>query len=247
MPGNYTLRKTYVDGDILAASDYVADHQQHIDNQDPQHTGDYSDNLSQMRTITDHGDVNSESLATTLAGEIERLRYAIKHIKEKLNGSTITQWYSKSYSTAVPNNSVTSAKIADGALVRHTPSTFASGVIAIGTSFTNLFGGAGIAWNQGRSYRVIAVGGFGGTISATSAPYSSAFQWRLTRNGTPLHTSNSSSCVLAAGMSIPFALPGVFWIDNNFSATGATYQVQAVKDDNDNAMLAFCTMSIWEL
>jgi hypothetical protein len=113
--GSYILRKTYVDGDILAASDYIADHQQHIDNQDPQHTDDYSLNIAQMRTYTDPGDVGSESLATTLAGEIERLRYAVKHIKEKLSGSTITQWYSKSYSVALSNGSVTTAKLADGA------------------------------------------------------------------------------------------------------------------------------------
>jgi len=115
MPGNYVLRKTYVDGDILSASDYVADHQQHIDNQTPQGTDDYSANVTQMRTTTDHGDVNSESLATTLAGEIERLRYAINHVKTTLNGSTVSQWYSKSYSVVVPNSTITSAKLANGA------------------------------------------------------------------------------------------------------------------------------------
>ena len=115
MPGNYTLRRTYVDGDILSASDYMLDHQQHIDNQDPQHTDDYSSSVTTMRSNTDHGDVNTESLATTLAGEIERLRYAIKHIKEKLNGSSIAQWYAKSYSLVVGNGTITTAKLADGA------------------------------------------------------------------------------------------------------------------------------------
>lgn len=115
MPGNYTLRRTYVDGDILSASDYVADHQQHIDNQTPQGTDDYSANVTQMRTFTDTGNVNSESLATSLAGELERLRYQIKHIKEAVSGSTLTQWYSKNYSLVVPNSSITAAKLADGA------------------------------------------------------------------------------------------------------------------------------------
>jgi hypothetical protein len=115
MPGNYTLRKTYVDGDILSASDYVADHQQHIDNQTPQGTDDYSANVTQYRANTDTGDVGSESLPSTLAGELERLRFAIKHIKGVINGTAVTQWYSKSYTTAVPNSSVTSAKLANGA------------------------------------------------------------------------------------------------------------------------------------
>lgn len=115
MPGNYTLRKTYVDGDILSASDYMADNQQHIDNQTPQGTDDYSANVSQMRTVTDSGDVNSESLATSLAGELERIRYVLNHIKTTINGSTVTQWYSKSYANVVGNGTVTTAKLADGA------------------------------------------------------------------------------------------------------------------------------------
>lgn len=115
MPGNYTLRRTYVDGDILSAADYVADHQQHIDNQTPDGTDDYSLNVSQMRTVTDTGDDNGESLATSLSGELTRLRYQIKHIKEKLNGSTVLQWYSKSYAVNVANGTITSVKLANGA------------------------------------------------------------------------------------------------------------------------------------
>jgi len=115
MPGNYTLRKTYVDGDILSASDYVADHQQHIDNQTPQGTDDYSANVTQMRTLTDTGSVNSESLATSLAGELERIRFVLKDIKTKMNGSAVLQWYDKSYAVVIPNGSVTAAKLANGA------------------------------------------------------------------------------------------------------------------------------------
>lgn len=115
MPGNYTLRRTYVDGDILSAADYVADHQQHIDNQTPQGTDDYSANVTQMRTVTSPGTVNGESLATSLAGELERIRFAIREMKGKIAGSTVLQWYDPSYSVAVPNASVTAAKLADGA------------------------------------------------------------------------------------------------------------------------------------
>lgn len=115
MPGNYTLRRTYVDGDILSASDYVADHQQHIDNQTPQGTDDYSASVTQMRTTTDSGDVNSESLPTSLGGELERIRFVLRDIKTKINGSTVSQWYSKSYSVVVPNSTITTAKLADGA------------------------------------------------------------------------------------------------------------------------------------
>lgn len=115
MPGNYVLRRTYVDGDILSASDYMADHQNHIDNQTPDGTDDYSLNVSQMRTITDTGDDNGESLATSLSGEIARIRFVLKHIKDTLSGSTVLQWYSKSYSVVIPNGTVTTVKLANGA------------------------------------------------------------------------------------------------------------------------------------
>lgn len=115
MPGNYTLRRTYVDGDILSAADYVADHQQHIDNQTPQGTDDYSANVTQMRTITNPGTVSGESLATSLAGELERLRFVLKDIKTKINGSAVLQWYDTAYAVSIPNGTVTTAKLANGA------------------------------------------------------------------------------------------------------------------------------------
>jgi microcystin-dependent protein len=48
---------------------------------------DYSVNVAQMQYATDPGEPGSESLATSLAGEIERLRFIIKEISGKL------QWY----------------------------------------------------------------------------------------------------------------------------------------------------------
>lgn len=115
MPGNYTLRRTYVDGDILSASDYVADHQQHIDNQTPQGTDDYSANVTQMRTTTSPGIVNGESLATSLGGELERIRFVLKDIKTKINGSAVLQWYDVNYTNLPGNGTITAAKLADGA------------------------------------------------------------------------------------------------------------------------------------
>jgi hypothetical protein len=49
---------------------------------------DYSSTVTQMRTVTSPGTVGSESQATSLAGEIERLRYAL----EDLKGSG-SRWY----------------------------------------------------------------------------------------------------------------------------------------------------------
>lgn len=87
---SHTTRAT---GTVLSASIYNADHVNHITNLNPSQSGSYSDNVAQMQTATDPGEVASETLASSLAGEIERLRFAIQDIKTQL-GFTSPQWYS---------------------------------------------------------------------------------------------------------------------------------------------------------
>lgn len=86
MPGNYS-HITRANGTILTASIYNTDHQNHIDNQTPAGTDDYSANLAEMRAQTDPGEVGSESAAASLAGELERIRFAIAEAKGT------TYWY----------------------------------------------------------------------------------------------------------------------------------------------------------
>lgn len=81
---SHTTRAT---GLVLTAAIYNADHQNHIDNGVPAQLDDYSVSTTQMRSTTDPGESGSESLATTLAGEIERIRFAIKECKGT------TYWY----------------------------------------------------------------------------------------------------------------------------------------------------------
>lgn len=86
MPGLYS-HTTRATGTILTATIYNGDHQNHIDNAIPSQHDDYSVNVVQMQANVDPGEVGSESLATSTAGEIERLRFAIKEIKGT------DQWY----------------------------------------------------------------------------------------------------------------------------------------------------------
>lgn len=78
---------TRADGLILTAAIYNADHQNHIDNGVPSQLDDYSGTTAEMRTQTDPGEFGSESQATSLAGEIERLRFALAEHKGT------TYWY----------------------------------------------------------------------------------------------------------------------------------------------------------
>lgn len=83
----YTLVKTAVTGDLLSASDYNSEHQNHINNNTPSSADDASSNLAAMQTVVDPYPAATESLAADLAGELHRIRYMLAQITGK------AQWY----------------------------------------------------------------------------------------------------------------------------------------------------------
>lgn len=87
MGGLYSRLKTWVDDEDVTHSDLNAEFDNVLTNFVPLMMDDYSSNTSQMQTTADPGEVGSESLATTLAGELERLRFIIKEITGE------DQWY----------------------------------------------------------------------------------------------------------------------------------------------------------
>jgi hypothetical protein len=93
MPYPYSI-VSRVDGETITHTKYNADHQNHVDHNIPEDADDYSANVTEMRVQTSPGGVGSESLATNLAGELERLRYAIA----ALNGTAY--WYQPTGSTS---------------------------------------------------------------------------------------------------------------------------------------------------
>ena len=93
MAGNYT-HTTRTIGTVLTAAIYNGDHQKHIDSRVPANVDDYSSTISQYQLIEDPGEVGSESLAVNLAGELTRLRFAIKDVKAFIAQATPAQWYS---------------------------------------------------------------------------------------------------------------------------------------------------------
>jgi hypothetical protein len=77
----------------LTAAEYNAEFQNVYQNVGRcQNIDDYSATVTEMQTMVDPGEVGSESQPTTIAGEIERLRYAIRDTKQKIDPS-ITHWY----------------------------------------------------------------------------------------------------------------------------------------------------------
>ncbi len=94
---SHTTRST---GLTLTAVIYNTDHQNHIDNSVPLQFDDYSTNTTQMQVVADPGEVGTESAATTLAGELARLRFMLKEIKGT------NQWYQTAPVFAEQSNKV---------------------------------------------------------------------------------------------------------------------------------------------
>lgn len=88
MPGNCAIFRSWNTGESLTAADLTTSFTTvGVTNMTMQCLDDYSVDVTQMRLAIDPGEVGSESLATSSAGEIERLRFAIKDIKGT------SQWY----------------------------------------------------------------------------------------------------------------------------------------------------------
>ena len=75
----------------ITATQYNAEHQNHINNNIPESIDDYMASVAEMRLQTDPGEIGTESQATSLSEELERLRYAIKEAKNMWGA--VTYWY----------------------------------------------------------------------------------------------------------------------------------------------------------
>lgn len=75
--------------EILSDTDLNAEIDNILNNLTPSGVDDYSATAAQMKLTVNPGSTGSESLATSMAGELERLRYVIKGII----GTGVTNWY----------------------------------------------------------------------------------------------------------------------------------------------------------
>lgn len=88
MPGSLQPRvKVWISKEDVVFSDLNNEFNNVLLAMQPLLMDDYSIDVTQMQTRTDPGEVGSESLATTLAGEIARIRQMLKEISGK------NQWY----------------------------------------------------------------------------------------------------------------------------------------------------------
>ncbi len=150
---SHTTRAT---GTVLTAAIYNSDHVNHITNQNPLMTGAYSDNASQMQTNTDPGAVGSESLASSLGGELERIRFVIK----RLAGGA--QWYSTPVTGTFPTSVLTSiVDSVSGTLILKGAGSTAATITGAKVALAGTVSVAGAA--------TLAAASFSGTVSLTAA------------------------------------------------------------------------------
>lgn len=86
MPGLYQS-PVRTDNDSYTAAVHNQDHAVHQLSRIPRLLDDFSTDVTQMQSAADPGEVGTESLPTNLAGELQRLRFAIAEMK------ATTQWY----------------------------------------------------------------------------------------------------------------------------------------------------------
>src|SRR5574343_1047178 len=77
----------------LTAANYNAEFQNvYLNVGKPENVDDFSENVAEMQIQTDPGEIGSENQPTSLSGELERIRFAIKEVKQKID-PTVTYWY----------------------------------------------------------------------------------------------------------------------------------------------------------
>ena len=72
--------KTWVSTEDVTFSDLNAEFDNILNNLSAANVDDFSASVSQMQSSTDPGEVGTESLATSIAGEIQRLRFLVREI-----------------------------------------------------------------------------------------------------------------------------------------------------------------------
>lgn len=162
MPGLYTIT-TRAPGTIITALIYNHDHQVHVDGRTATKMQSYGASVAQFNLTEDPFPGSVESLPTTLAGELSRLRFDIAAMASSLSGGVAVNWY---VSLAAPGFATIGARIRQNtgiAVPNNTPTVlnftnndvdFNSGVwnIANPTRFTaphtgKYFAAASLLWS----------------------------------------------------------------------------------------------------
>lgn len=112
MAGSLQARlKVWLASEDVTATDLNAEFDNQLTAMQPLLIDDYSADVTQMRVTTDPGEVGTESLATTLAGEIARLRQMLKEVTGE------DQWYESPVASLLGLSNAIGTGLTDNRLV----------------------------------------------------------------------------------------------------------------------------------
>ncbi len=95
MAGLYS-HTTRAAGTVVTATVYNDDHEKHVNNHDPEMMDDFSANAAGMQSAVDPYPGASESLPTSLSGELQRIRYVLREHLTAMHGGVAPgaqHWY----------------------------------------------------------------------------------------------------------------------------------------------------------
>lgn len=170
MPGTWSYSKTFVNGEVLTHTDLNGVLNDVLTNFVPAGMDDYSTNASQMQSVTDPYPASVASLATSLAGELERIRYLLAQVTGE------TYWYIDP-DASIAGIMAGTAKVGNAdTLDGHDTSYFETANAARFTAQSSVAGSRNISGtvyqnNTGRTMFIIVTmqaGGSGGSATATT-------------------------------------------------------------------------------
>lgn len=211
MPGLYSHTNRVVS---VSENEYNADHQNHVTNHIPEKIDDYSPDVTGMRAVTDPGESGTESLPTTLAGEIERIRKIIAEISGE------TYWYE----SPATNLASVSAAFASGTRLAFqqtaAPSGWTKDVTIVDNAALRLITGSVVNRITGQTFTATFANNLvsdGTTLSSSQAGVGS-HNHAMSNGASPM--TNAATSVAGSGAAIN---TGVSSIANASSAASSSH------------------------
>lgn len=191
--------KVWVSNEVLTAADLNAEFDNIINNMTPSGVEDASANVAAMQTTTNPGGVGTESLATSLLGEIQRLRYVAARFVDSALGS---EWYeAPGRSFAAGDLNVETADIETAAVTQpklgpknFTLSASSGSFGTTSSSFVDVTNLSASITTNGRPVRVELIPNLGsqtvfGVAATGAATVVAAAEFRFVRDATTLATN----------------------------------------------------------
>lgn len=223
MGGTFSRIKTWSSNEILTASDLNNEFDNLINNATPAGLDDASSNATAMQTTADPYPASAESLATSLEGELQRIRYVLQQITGK------AYWYYD------PTTTIEALATADtSALSMLTNVTNLKPVVNASANILDIFTKSGGADPDSTNYFSVAIpDGNGHTVRTRAASYLSGTSAITMADGTNYWGKDSTDGeIKTAWLYAIWDGTGIVWALGGYSGfTAVSTTTTATADD----------------